>query len=229
MRIIIFLLIFMTAFISITYSAQNRVLSLDGDGGYMEIEDSESLNAINSQVTMEAWIKPAAFPKEWNFILFKGDKRTSNACENRSYGLSLNFDGSIQLFSAPSGKGQTYLDSPSALITLDSWYHVAGVIDSQNGVMKIFLNGVEAASQDFGRNIHMSALPLRIGWSHEAEWGGQSSFAGQLDEVRIWDIARTQKEIKRTMHNELSGKEPGLVGYWRFEDVENTAADSSPN
>ena len=32
----------------------NRVLSLDGDGDYVEIADSENLNAIDSQLTMEA-------------------------------------------------------------------------------------------------------------------------------------------------------------------------------
>ena len=223
-----FVCLFFCFIVSVAH-AQNHVLSLDGDGDYVELADSESLNAINSQVTMEAWIKATAFPNQWHFILFKGDKRTSNACENRSYGLCLNSSGFIHLFSAPSGKGQAYLNSPSGSIALNRWHHVAGIIDAKSGVMKIVLNGVEVARQNFGKDIHVSILPLRIGSSHEEEVQEHSPFAGQIDEVRIWNIARTEEEIHRTMDATLSGKESGLVGYWRFEDDEEIATDSSPN
>jgi len=222
------LLTLITVLITSPAFALNRVLSLDGDGDYVEISDSESLNVINSQVTMEAWIKATAFPNQWNFILFKGDKRTSDACENRSYVLQLNSSGFIHLASAPSGGSQVYLNSPS-VIALNRWYHVAGVIDAKRGVMKIFINGAEVASGDLGRNIHVSSLPLRIGWTHEEEVSWHAPFAGQIDEVRIWNIVRTQEEMQRTMHTTLSGKERGLVGYWRFEDVGKVATDSSPH
>ena len=227
---LIILLIFITALISLPSSAVNRVLSLDGEGDYVEIADSESLNAINSQVTMEAWIKTTAFANQWMAIIFKGDERTSNACENRSYVLYLNRSGFIHLASAPSGKRQADLSSPSNLIALNTWYHIAGIIDAANGVMKILLNGAEVASRNFtGKDIYMSSLPLWIGESHEV--GGQEHypFAGEIDEVRIWNIARTQEEIQTTMHITLSGQEPGLVGYWRFEDENNIATDSSPS
>jgi len=235
---LIILLTFIIAFITPPAFAVNRVLSLDGDGDYedgftsvnhVEIKDSESLNAINSQVTMEAWIKPTDFPNQWNFILFKGDKWASNACENRSYGLLLNSSGFINLFSAPSNQGQIYLNSSNGLILLNRWYHVAGIIDAKSDVMHILINGVEVASRDFGKDIRLSALPLRIGWSHEEGVGSQASFAGLIDEVRIWNIARTQEDIQKTMHTTLSGTEPGLVGYWQFDDSEEIATDSSEN
>ena len=217
-RAIIIILAFITALITTPSLAQNRVLSLDGDGDYVEIADSEALNNITSQVTMEAWIKATAFPNTWIAIIFKGDKRTANL-SNRSYTLILNRSGFIQLASAPSGQGNNYLHSPSGLIVLNTWYHITGVIDAKNGVMKILINGAEVASQDFvGKDIHISSLPLRIGESHEVVKQGRFPFAGQIDEVRIFNYARTPEEIQTTMHTALSGKEPGLVGYWRFDD-----------
>jgi len=39
-----------------------------------------------------------------------------------------------------------------------------------------------------------------------------------MDEVRIWDIARTQVEIQQTMNTKLVGNESGLLGYWNFDD-----------
>ncbi|MBM3236380.1 hypothetical protein FJZ31_08785 [Candidatus Poribacteria bacterium] len=223
----IILLTLITVLITSPAFALNRVLSLDGDGDYVEISDSGNLNAINSQVTMEAWIKATAFPNAWISIIYKGDKQTSDACENRSYVLFLNSSGFIHLASAPSGQGQMYLNSPEGLIALNKWYHVVGIIDTKSGVMRILINGVEVARRDSGKDIHLSALPLRIGGSHEEYVSEQSPFAGQIDEVRIWNITRTQEEIQETMHTALSGKEPGLVGYWRFDDAGNIAIDSS--
>ena len=219
----IFIIGLIIAFVVPSAFAVNRVLSLDGDGDYVEMADSETLNNINSQVTMEAWIKVTEFTDIWVHIIYKGDKQ-NHSWSNRSYCLQLWGAGSVSLASAPSEVSQIYINSPNGSIVLNNWYHIAGVIDAQNGIMKILINGVEVASEGFGKDFHISALPLRIGWSQEESWG---AFAGQIDEVRIWNIARTQKEIEKTMFTTLSGKEPGLVGYWRFDDLGNTATDSS--
>lgn len=51
-----------------------------------------------------------------------------------------------------------------------------------------------------------------------------------LDEVRIWNVARSAAEILRTMRQPLSGQEPGLVAYWRFDEGVGTVAyDATPN
>ena len=39
---------------------------------------------------------------------------------------------------------------------------------------------------------------------------------GQIDQFRVWNQARTQKEIKRDMDAELIGDEPGLVACFNF-------------
>ncbi len=93
--------------------------------------------------------------------------------------------------------------------------------------MKILLNGTEVANRNFGKDIHISTLPLRIGGSHEEEVQAHSNFAGQIDEVRIFNYARTPEEIQATMNTTLTGDEAGLVGYWNFDD--GTAEDLSPN
>jgi hypothetical protein len=106
---------------------------------------------------------------------------------------------------------------------------VAGVVDTREGVMKILINGVEVASGAFSRKeIWRSELPLRIGWTHEAD-PLYAPFAGQIDEVRIWKVARTATQIGRGMFTPLRGDEPGLVGYWRFEGEGETATDATRN
>src|SRR5699024_10057961 len=42
-------------------------------------------------------------------------------------------------------------------------------------------------------------------------------YSGSLDEVRIWNLARKVKQIKRDLHNRLRGDEFGLLNYVPFE------------
>ncbi len=47
-----------------------------------------------------------------------------------------------------------------------------------------------------------------------------------IDEVRIWNVARTQAQIRESMHLTLSGVETGLVGYWQFNEASGNAIDA---
>jgi hypothetical protein len=52
-------------------------------------------------------------------------------------------------------------------------------------------------------------------------------FQGDLDEIRIWNVARSPEDIQAARNKRLTGKEPGLVAYWTFDD--GTAKDFSTN
>lgn len=50
------------------------------------------------------------------------------------------------------------------------------------------------------------------------DFGGESNpLGGQLDELRIWNQVRTHEQITDSMNTYLTGREPGLIGYWRFD------------
>jgi hypothetical protein len=54
--------------------------------------------------------------------------------------------------------------------------------------------------------------------------------SGSLDEIRIWNIARSQQEIQAAMNSCLAGDESGLVGYWRLDETSGQLIiDSSPS
>ena len=121
------------------------------------------------------------------------------------------------------------LSAPSA-VGLNTWHHVAGVIDGNKNVIKLFIDGTEVANRDFGRGgFYKSQYPLRIGAYHQKGMDS-ATFNGQIDEVRIWNVARTEAEIREGMNTKLNGDEPGLVGYWTFdEETEGDISDISPN
>ena len=210
---------------------ESNALSLDGDGSFVEIADSEIINNISEQVTISAWIKPTDFPNTCTTVLFKGDKRTPNL-SHRQFALWLFDEGCVYFDASPDGLFIRWTASASETITKNEWYHVAGTIDARNNTMKLYLNGSEVRRHNFKlqNNLSKTTLPLRIGCSHEEEIAEHASFAGLIDEVRIWNIARTENEIRSDMNKQLNGDEVGLVGYWQFdEETEGRVFDSSPN
>ena len=210
---------------------EDTALSLAGDRSFVEVTDSAALNDINRQVTVTAWIKPTEYPNRYTPILYKGDERTPEI-SNRSYALWLRNDGRIQFAASPRGEAEKFTFSPPGSISLNKWYHVAGVVDASENIIKIYIDGVMVGSNDFrgNPNIYESSLPVRIGGSHEEERTTHASFVGQIDRVSVWDIALTAAEIRSNMNTQLKGDEPGLVAHWRFdEETEGHIPDASPN
>ena len=210
---------------------EGTALILDGNSSFVEIESTDVLNNITQQATISLWIKPTDFPNRYAPIIFKGDERRSNF-SHRSYILYLRENGKIQIASSPNGFGQKTFYTADDTIKLNRWYHIAGVIDAKRDVIRLYINGVEVGSTDFRgqKSFYKSRKPLRIGWTHEEKRPTQSPFVGRIDEVRIWNVARTGLQIRADMNNELAGNEPGLIGYWKFnEATKRIVADVSPN
>ena len=209
---------------------EDTALTLDGNRSFVEIDNSETLNNITGQVTVSAWLKTINFPEDYAPIISKTDERDSNF-KKRSFFLSLKDDRSIQFAASPDGESDASIFSPKGIIELNTWHHIAGVVDTENDIIKLFIDGIEAGSRDFKdvKSIYNSKLPLRIGWTQE-EIDTHASFNGLIDEVRIWNIARTAIEISSDMNRQLNEDEPGLVGYWKFdEETEGRIFDTSRN
>lgn len=93
------------------------------------------------------------------------------------------------------------------------WHHVAGVYD---GEMKyLYVDGELDASQAGTGTINSSDEPVRIGLNQFE----QRYWNGNIDEVRIWNIARTQSQIQESMLSELYGWEEGLMAYYNLNEV----------
>ncbi len=73
-----------------------------------------------------------------------------------------------------------------------------------------------------------------IAWWLETSYQGSANlgchFNGCLADIRVWNVARSEEDIRRDMKRRLTGNEAGLVGYWRFDEGQgNVVKDSSVN
>ncbi len=206
----------------------SSALWFDGVSGVVSCTDSP-MSELTGPLTVEAWINPfgwGGFPiGTFGFgqILDKGSASllltgTHPARNNESVYLELvNKDGTVCGASAPVGA-----------ITLDEWQHVAATYDGVSAV-RMWIDGIEqtvtytvapSGSLEVGAAVTLGNIAGTL----------NRTFEGSLDEVRLWNVARSESEIQGSKDVVLSGDEPGLVGYWDLDEGNGqTAADGSPS
>lgn len=105
---------------------------------------------------------------------------------------------------------------------LDDQVHHFAVARSGNEV-KFYVDGALIGQQLFSAAIITNTAPLMIGDTIPGTSFNQfqvqsQPFRGELDEVRIWNVARTAAEIRDFIPVALAGDETGLVAMYRFDE-----------
>ena len=123
--------------------------------------------------------------------------------------------------SAVVRRNNTYASILKPLSEISSgWHHFAMTYDNQN--LRFYMDGVLIGTNNAG-----SAYPIVYNPNNSTILGGESSgtpglaeanryFNGGIDDLRIWNVARSVDELNRAKQCELLGTEPGLVAYFKF-------------
>ena len=193
---------YMSAKTKICFSNQGPSMNFNGESDKVIIFDDPSLH-FNNYFTLEAWIKPDNETANGSRIISKGDNINGYELHlvNNGWGLLIKFDGNIG-----------NLTSKKVLFP-KSWYHIAVTFDGKE--LKMFINGEMDGSKLYFSHPNSSNLPLVIGRSSGVF---KNYFKGNIDNVRIWSIARTPEEIKTSFSKNITANEPGLVGNWNMQE-----------
>ncbi|MEM9024953.1 MAG: LamG domain-containing protein, partial [Bacteroidota bacterium] len=105
--------------------------------------------------------------------------------------------------------------------------HVAVTVNEKVAVdgkdyyqLKFYINGVLEATWTGTSVPPTNSSPLVFGQRGD----GIYYMDGFLDEVRYWNVTRSQTDIRDNMCSSLTGSETGLVGYWKLDDGSDTTA-----
>ncbi|HEX3527566.1 MAG TPA: LamG domain-containing protein [Thermoanaerobaculia bacterium] len=166
--------------------------------GYVDVPSSSALNPTGA-ITIEAWVNvtdadgcSSIIGKDWHVSWWVGICGTTL----RSYlkGSATQVNGGV--------------------LNPGEWNHIAVVYD---GVQRRhYVNGELVTTHNETGALPASTADLQIGsdfnWAHTP--------AGTIDEVRLWNVARTLTQIRAGMSG-LSGVQPGLVALWPLNNNTN--------
>lgn len=208
-------------------SGNSNVFALDFNGNQnVSVADNASLRTSAGNMTIETWFKIESNVNDWVRVVGKG---TSN---DREYGLWYNFNEQRFLFQMWADNQvldhASVVTSGNPAVELDTWYHLAGVKDGNQA--RLYLNGQLVGTATVANTTPaVSTAPFTI-----AETGIHSYHNGQVDEVRLWNVARTTQEIADNYNKGISGNENGLVLYYNMDtgsgtNLEDLAGNNDAN
>ncbi|CCI08377.1 LamG-like jellyroll fold domain-containing protein [Microcystis aeruginosa] len=204
-------------------SQKRRGIVFDGVDDYISLPEMN--HNFSEGFTVEAWV--------W-YDSLKSNSRIID------FGNGAGVDNIIFANLANGGRGTIYLNifegqklqggiGPASLGVLETgkWIHLAATIDGLNGQGTLYKNGevIQTSSLHLPKTIKRTQNYIA-----PSNWSSDSYFQGKISDLRVWKIARTAEDIKNSMYLQLTGKEVGLVGYWRLGGIsEGKVVDFSVN
>src|SRR5688572_9666088 len=112
------------------------------------------------------------------------------------------------------------------------WHHIAITWTRSGGNFMLYVDGnVRYNATGVRTNLTIpSGGALVLGQEQDSVGGGfetAEAFLGNLDEVRVWNVARSSFSIRNDMHRSLAGTESGLVLYYRMDETSGNLVDST--
>lgn len=201
-------------------NSQSIGIDLDGNDDYIQ---STYMGVTGTTArTVEAWIQTSANADPNNGGIQQVITDWGTMTTGARFTLNVLFNNGLRIEVQGSG-----LNSTKA-INDGQWHHVAAVFDPNatykyrllvDGVLDTFgnisttLNTVSGVAFTIGRridNIH--------------------NFLGKIDEVRVFNYARTDSAIKADMRKEFCSSTSGLVAYYKLnEGTPNSNSNTSKN
>jgi hypothetical protein len=169
---------------------------------------------ITGPITLDAWVNPSQLPAngELGSIVTKwvGSPGHPNIPAD-SYGIWLiNSGGNLLLL---GGIGDSATEDPGLIgatnIPLNQWTHVAMTYDSSTGTNTIYVNGTADGTRTRPNGIASNTTNVYIGRQDSSV--APRFFAGEIDEVEIFNRVLSQSEIHAIVAAGAFGKCKGLV------------------
>lgn len=210
--------------------ANTAAVSMNGSGQYVNLGTGAAVtNFGTGSFTFEGWFRAAATSAS-NMSLFRmGRSGTNPVATIQIVANTTNIQASVEANTAPTGSQS---DTAAIAFTLNAWTHFAVVVDRTtvgNQRLKLYVNG--ALASDVGPatwgTSAISSTDATVLGANRADTGVlTATYNGAIDEVRIWNTARTLSEIQANMNVQLVSA-TGLTARWGLnEGIGTTAADS---
>lgn len=213
MRLIFFLLTF--CFVISVKAQFNNSLDFDGINDYVNLNSVAPALTNENSFTVEFWIKANPIQEELWGVLFAINPITGyqNTLVFRMSGPGDGGPLNSVAINIPVGTTNNVVCG-SINVLDNACHHVAYTYN--NGINTLFIDGIFQGSLNLSFSL-VSTDRYSLGQEFDEPMGTLSQFyKGSIDDLRIWNFAKSQEEIHGLMNQELIGTETGLLAYYNF-------------
>ena len=188
------------------YADDNYVLQFDGAGEYVEATMDDAFHG-SAGFTVEAWAKRTGriAGKDGPIASHTGSEGFTGA---NDWEIAYGWGADVHFWTHAGTASWTIPEDGD----LNRWRHVAGTYDGTN--VALYVDGELRASVAATNALGVASRPLTIGHSVRQN----AYFEGQIDEVRLWNVARTEAEIAGNMRRAIQGCEEGLAASYPLDE-----------
>lgn len=192
-------------------------LQFDGNNDVVRIAESTTtdLGSTTDSYAVSAWFKTST-TGTFQSIVFK-DTNSSPF----SYPFRLEITDSNNLYFDISDATHSPFINPTGLTVTDgAWHYITGVRDVQSDTLYLYLDGALVGSTtDTTTATVANDVDISIGNGSTSYTG--FDFNGQIDDVRIYNYARSPKQIVSDMnggHTSVGSPIASALGHWKFDE-----------
>lgn len=202
-----------------------NALTLNGANQYVDIPNNPVFYSIDSlgALTVEMWMNVVPQPGKVQIVAGKWGPRTDR--DDEWLMLIDQFDTlRFEVSNGTSNAGNADNTQAKFKITAyyNTWIHVAGVWDSVTKSVRLYVNGIQVDSEyntEYpARSLRRTSLPFFQIGSFNGFLNAPANyqtFDGQMDEIRIWNVARPADSVRCSLYRHFDGTENGLVMFDR--------------
>ncbi|HSG67439.1 MAG TPA: LamG-like jellyroll fold domain-containing protein, partial [Bacteroidales bacterium] len=207
MRTLLMLLFVMQPFFMLAQS--NQYLHFDMEDDYVILNEAGQYVDGSTALSITGWFYCDELSYGQGYMGFR-----SGSGDGEFYLIQLN--NGVMECRLKSTTGLHEYVAPVNTAIPQVWQHFAWIYDGSSIIL--YVNGAMVGSSSASGTFSSAIVPFGIGKSLLG--GFNFVFGGRIDEVTVWDKALDQGEIQDMMDNELTGNEPNLQLYYKFNQGE---------
>ncbi|MES2761061.1 MAG: LamG-like jellyroll fold domain-containing protein [Bacteroidota bacterium] len=159
-----------------------------------------------NQFTYEAWVNPMS-ANQWGGIV----TTSSTGGQSQWVQITLNSVGALRAEIVDDFGNNKWYEGTTSL--LGTWHHIAVSFDGTN--LLFYVDGNKETISVIS-NSTLGTMTINSQLNIGAERNQNVFYNGDIDEVRVWNVARTQCEIISYMNCEIPTAAAGLVANYHF-------------
>lgn len=151
-----------------------------GDSTYLDVPNSPSLDKMENNLTMMAWVYPIGDETGLTDMLTKGDSHVLQTTDNKT----------LTFFAGGWGRGDCTVKLPADW--KNKWHHIAGVCEGD--LLTLYIDGKVAGAAKVDGTANLSNTSTwQIG--RNEEFPSERVFHGQMDLIKVYEQPLSAKDI----------------------------------